>query len=132
MTYLLDTNICIYLINEHPSHVLEEFKKFYNDGVAISSIVLSELAFGVQNSAQLEKNMVALSKFIIPVKVLPYDQDAAFYYGEIRAHLKKLGTPIGQLDAMIAAHAMSINATLVTNNTKEFLRVKNLKVVNWA
>ena len=131
MIYLLDSNICIYVINEHPKHVLDKFKKMRNENITISSIVLSELAFGVYNSHHVEKNLLALEKFSTPIKVLPYDENAAYYYGEIRAYLKKNGNPIGQLDAMIAAHALSINATLVTNNTKEFSRVKNLKCENW-
>lgn len=131
MIYLLDTNICIYIINEHPIPVLNKFKKMRDEYIAISSVVLSELAFGVFKSQHLEKNLVSLEKFITPIKVLPYDKQAAYHYGEIYAYLKKNGTPIGQLDTMIAAHALSENAILVTNNLKEFSRVKNLKCENW-
>src|SRR5437764_264431 len=98
MKYMLDSNICIYVINKHPQQVIEKFKKMRDENIAISSIVLSELAFGIYKSHHLEKNLVALEKFCAPIKVLPYDESAAYLYGEIYAHLQKIGTPIGQLD----------------------------------
>ena len=132
MIYFLDTNICIYLINQRPSKLIEKFKTLTDDNIAISSVVLSELAFGAYNSLHIEKNLLALEKFILPINVLPYDENAAYHYGDIRTYLKKSGAIIGQLDLMIAAHARSLNATLITNNEKEFSRVKKLKWENWA
>lgn len=132
MIYCLDTNICIYLINQRPKKLIEKFKTLTDDSIAISSIVLSELTFGAYNSLHIEKNLLALEKFILPITVFPYDENAAYHYGDIRAHLKKNGATIGQLDMMIAAHARSLNAILVTNNEKEFSRVKKLKWENWV
>lgn len=132
MIYLLDTNICIYIMKQQPEKVAKKFNSLHPGDVAISSISLSELTYGANKSQYIQRNILNLKKFIHPIQILQYDTQAAFHYGEIRAYLEKNGIPIGALDMLIAAHAMSINATLVTNNTKEFLRVKNLKVVNWA
>lgn len=132
MKYMLDTNICIYLMNERLKHVSDKFKTLLNSDAAISSVALSELNYGACKSHYQEKNLVALDKFIISVPVLPYDIRAASHFGEIRATLEKKGVIIGAYDLMIAAHALSLNAILVTNNTKEFSRVKNLKLENWA
>lgn len=132
MKYMLDTNICIYIRKHHPKSVVEKFNTLQANDVSISSVVLSELALGVCNSEYVEKNMASLKKLISPILILPYDEAAAFHYGEIYATLKKAGNIIGQLDIMIAAHAISINATLVTNNLKEFSRIKNLKCENWT
>jgi tRNA(fMet)-specific endonuclease VapC len=99
--------------------------------LAISSITLSELEYGVMKSSKPEQNQVALSQFVAPLDILPYGDDAAQYYGDIRAFLEKLGTTIGSLDMLIAAHALSINCTLVTNNVKEFSRVPHLRIENW-
>lgn len=132
MKYMLDTNICIYIRKHHPKSVVEKFNTLQANDVSISSVVLSELALGVYNSEYVEKNMASLKKLISPILILPYDEAAAFHYGEIYATLKKAGNIIGQLDIMIAAHAISINATLVTNNLKEFSRIKNLKCENWT
>lgn len=132
MKYMLDTNICIYLMNERLKHVSDKFKTLLNSDAAISSVALSELNYGACKSHYQEKNLVALDKFIISVPVLPYDIQAASHFGEIRATLEKKGVIIGAYDLMIAAHALSLNAILVTNNTKEFSRVKNLKLENWA
>ena len=100
--------------------------------IAISSITLSELEFGVEKSDFQEKNRQALEKFIIPLQILNYDSKASSIYGKIRKYLESNGTPIGSLDTLIAAHAISINSTLVTNNEKEFRRVPSLTIENWA
>jgi tRNA(fMet)-specific endonuclease VapC len=105
-------------------------KRFF--GVAISTITLSELSFGVENSAYREKNTIALMKFLSIVDILPYDDKAALEYGKIKADLKRRGCIIGAFDMQIAAHAKSANCILVTNNTKEFERVKGLQIENWA
>jgi tRNA(fMet)-specific endonuclease VapC len=131
MSYILDTNICIYIINARPMHVLERFRQESIGNIGISSITAAELAFGVIKSGS-EKNRRALEMFLAPLELFPFDDSAIWYYGEIRTELEKRGEPIGSLDTMIAAHAKALNAILVTNNTKEFSRVKGLSIENWA
>ena len=130
MKYLLDTNICIYLINERPKKVLAHFKRHSLEDIGISSITASELAFGVAKSAS-SKNSAALEAFLLPLNVVDYDAGAAMIYGDIRATLEKQGKTIGPLDMLIAASALSRQLILVTNNEKEFRRVSKLKVENW-
>ena len=130
MKYLLDTNICIYLINERPKKVLAHFKRHALGDIGISSITASELAFGVAKSGSL-KNRIALEAFLLPLQIVEYDAGAAMVYGDIRAALEKQGKTIGPLDMLIAAHALSRQLVLVTNNEKEFRRVDQLKVENW-
>ncbi len=129
--YLLDTNICIYLIKKKPINVLRRFQEAGAGRIGISSITLSELVFGVEKSQPYKKNIQALEKFTISLEILPYDTKAAYFYGKIRKELESQGTPIGPMDTLIAAHALSRNLVLVTNNSKEFKRVKKLKVENW-
>ncbi len=118
MKYLLDTNMCIYAQKQYPS-VLCKIRENYRDGIAISSITLAELEFGVQASEKRERNTIALLKFLTIVDVLPFDNNAAAEYGKIRADLKKKGTPIGTIDMLIAAHGKAENLTVVTHNTRE-------------
>ena len=129
---LLDTNICIYIIKQHPPAVLERFLDYQPGDIGISSITLSELRYGVAESAHKEKNATALDEFIIPLEVVSYDEAAALVYGDIRAALEKAGTPIGSMDLLIAAHAVSLGIPLVTNNTREFLRVPSLTLLDWT
>lgn len=130
MKYLLDTNICIYLINERPKKVLAHFKRHSLGDIGISSITASELAFGVAKSGS-SKNSAALEAFLLPLNVVDYDAGAAMIYGDIRATLEKQGKTIGPLDMLIAASALSRQLILVTNNEKEFRRISKLKVENW-
>lgn len=132
MEYLLDTNICIYIIKKKPSIVLEKFKKFPLGSIGISTITLAELQFGIRKSSNPGKNQNALNQFIIPLEIVDFDFRATIEYGLIRANLEKKGTPIGPLDTLIGAHAKSLNLTLVTNNEKEFERISNLKIENWT
>jgi tRNA(fMet)-specific endonuclease VapC len=132
MKYMLDTNICIYLIKQKPIKVLNKLRKINPDDVCISSITLSELEYGIQKSNYPERNKLALTEFLIPLTILSYDELAADEYGKIRAYLEKQGKIIGSMDMLIAAHALSLNLTLVTNNTKEFERIKSLKIDNWV
>ena len=132
MQYLLDTNICIYIIKHQPPAVLSKFKNLSPDDIGISSITYAELLYGVEKSQHINKNRDALEKFVLPLEVFLFDDVAAQYYGKVRATLEKKGTPIGSLDLLIAAHALSLNLKLVTNNVKEFSRVPNLHVENWA
>ncbi len=130
--YMLDTNICIYIIKQKPAKVIERFKQTDISQIGISSITLSELQYGVSKSSNPEQNQMALSQFAAPLEIFPYDDGAAQYYGDLRAGLEKQGTPIGSLDMLIAAHAISLNSVLITNNEKEFNRVPNLRIDNWV
>ena len=132
MKYLLDTNICIYIIKQNPKNVLARFDALQIGDVAISSVTLAELSYGVEKSQHDVKNRAALEEFILPLELVLFDKEATNHYGKIRAFLEKQGTLIGPLDLMIAAHALSLNLTLVTNNTKEFARVPHLKLENWV
>ena len=132
MKYLLDTNICIYIIKEKPQNVIKRFKQAKISEIGVSSITLSELEYGVVKSAKPEQNKLALAQFIAPIEIPAYDDAASHHYGEIRVYLERQGTPIGSLDMLIAAHALSLNAVLITNNETEFSRVSRLKIENWA
>lgn len=132
MRYMLDTNICIYAIKNKPQGVLERFKKELDQGLAISSITLGELEYGIKNSAAPAKNGQALLKFLLPLSILPFGPAAASEYGALRAYLKKKGALIGPLDMLIAGHAKAEGLTLVTNNTREFERVPALRLENWV
>jgi tRNA(fMet)-specific endonuclease VapC len=132
MKLLLDTNICIYIIKQQPVTVLERFLEYQIGDIGISSITLSELRYGVAKSTHREKNAKALDEFIIPLELVTYDESAAHVYGDIRAALEKAVTPIGSMDMLIAAHAVSLGIPLVTNNTREFLRVPSLKIIDWT
>lgn len=130
MKYMLDTNMCIYAQKNIPQ-VIEKIKNNFQYGVAISSITLAELEFGVQASANVEKNTIALYKFLSIVEILDFDSSAATEYGKIRADLKRKGTPIGNMDMLISAHAKSENLIVVTHNTREFERVEGLQLEDW-
>jgi len=130
--YMLDTNTCIYIIKRKPKKVIERFKRTDVSQIGISSITLSELLYGASKSSKPEQNQIALSQFVAPLEILPYDDGSAQYYGDLRAGLEKQGTPIGSLDMLIAAHALSLNCTLITNNKKEFIRIPKLKIDNWV
>lgn len=132
MIYMLDTNICIYLIKKKPPNVLYRFIEVNPSMMCISSVTYAELIHGVEKSQAVEKNRLALSMFLSQISILDFDSKAAEAYGEIRASLEKKGTPIGTLDMMIAGHAMSLGYTIVTNNTRKFLRIDNLKIENWT
>ena len=127
---LLDTNTCIYIINHRPPNVLEKFRKYKAGEVGISSIAASELAYGVAKSGSI-KNRKALDMFLAPMQILPFDSQCLWFYADLRASLEKQGLSIGPMDSLIAAHALSIDGTLVTHNIKEFMRVPKLKLDNW-
>ncbi|MGL5944408.1 MAG: type II toxin-antitoxin system tRNA(fMet)-specific endonuclease VapC [Waterburya sp.] len=132
MKFLLDTNICIYIIKQKPPEVLHKFNTYQVGDIGISSITVAELEFGVQKSQYPAKNQQALAQFLLPLEIVNFDNAAATIYGNIRAILEKQGTPIGSLDTLIAAHAFSLQVTLITNNVREFSRVPNLKLENWV
>ena len=130
---MLDTNICIYVINERDDGVLERFE-LHAAGICISSITYAELCYGVVNSAHIERNRRELEAFRLDLKILPFGAEAGAHYAEIRHALRQRGTPIGanDLHLLLAAHARSLGATLVTNNRSEFDRVPELRVENWV
>jgi tRNA(fMet)-specific endonuclease VapC len=132
MQYLLDTNICIYLIKQKPSQVLERFQTLALSDIGISSITVAELAYGVFKSQQQEKNRSALLQLLIPLEIIDFDQAAATVYGEIRSDLERRGLVIGAMDMLIASHALSLGVTLISNNVREFARVGNLSLENWV
>ncbi len=119
-------------MNKRPPEVIQRFKDKEVGQIAISSITVSELQYGVSKSKYQEQNSKRLEEFLTPFQILPYDGYAAKYYGEIRSQLENQGTVIGPLDMLIAAHALSQNLILVTNNEKEFKRIPLLKVENWV
>ena len=127
---MLDTNIVIYTMKQRPIEVKEKFNAVSTQ-LCISSISVAELIFGAENSQTPEKNLKIIENFLSRLQILDYGVDAAIQYGNIKAHLKKIGTPIGENDLHIAAHARSKGLILVTNNTKEFERVPALQIENW-
>ncbi len=132
MKCLLDTNICIYIIKKKPEKVLRHFKAFVPGDVGISSVTLAELCYGVEKSQENKRNQAALEEFLVSLEIVPFDGDAAYHYGKIRAYLEKAGKPIGSMDLLIAAQALALGIPVVTHNVKEFARVKGLEVQNWA
>lgn len=132
MRYLIDTNICIQIINKHPIDVIQRFKEYEVGEIGISTITVSELQYGVAKSRRPEQNQRRLDEFLAPFPLLPYDERAASVYGTIRSQLESRGLVIGPLDTLIAAQAVSRGLILVTNNTREFERVKGLRLENWV
>ncbi len=131
MKYMLDTNICIYIIKKKRRKVLETLKTLDIGDVCISTITLAELEYGVKKSQQKEKNKIALINFLTPIEILSFSDSAAVIFGEIRASLEKEGQIIGAYDLLIAAHALSENLILITNNAGEFSRIPGLSLQNW-
>ena len=132
MKLMLDTNVCIYLIKEHPASVLERFVSHPVGDVGISVITLAELEYGVTKSSRPARNREALEQFASPLEVAAFDRPASTAYGKLRATLEKKGQPIGSLDLLLAAHALSLDVRLVTHNVKEFGKVPDLRIEDWA
>ncbi len=132
MRYLLDTNICILIINRRPQGARDRFLHVSIGDMAVSSITVSKLHYGVEKSRKREQNARALQKFLLPLMVLPYDDEAAQQYGYIRAQLEREGKVIGAMDIMIAAHALALGLKVITNNTREFQRIPGLEVEDWS
>jgi tRNA(fMet)-specific endonuclease VapC len=131
MLRMLDTNICVELLRGRAHKVFERLRRLRADEAAISCITLAELQYGVQRSSDPGRHTGLLAAFLAPLAILPFDQLAAESYGRVRADLAARGRPIGPLDTLIAAHALSVGATLITNNEREFRRVDGLNVENW-
>lgn len=131
MRYMLDTNICIYLINHRPPQVRQRFEACVVGDIGISVVTASELAYGVAKNGSA-RNRAALETFLLPLEIAPLDERTIWRYAELHADLERRGQPIGALDTQIAAHALTLGATLVTNNTREFQRVEGLMLENWV
>ena len=131
MTYLLDTNTCIYVINERPSHVLQRLIQVGRESLVISTVTVAELAFGVEKSTH-SGSRAKLENFLSKFPILDWDQDAAWVYGRVRKSLETKGQRIGERDLLLACQALAIGATMVTNNTREFERVEGLTLENWV
>ena len=129
--YMLDTNICIALIKDRPESLKIRMVDLTRDQLAVSSIVIAELWYGVALSEKTKQNEAALKDFLKYVTVLDWPSEASPSYGNLRASLRKKGTPIGAMDLLIASHALFLKATLVTDNLREFQRVQGLKIENW-
>lgn len=132
MDYILDTNICIYIIKRKPQSVFSRLNEIPSKRIFISALTVAELEYGVRKSSRPEKNQIALTDFLEPFAILDFDSKAAIEYGTIRYDLEKRGLPIGSLDLLIAAHAKSLKLIIVTNNEREFSRIANLTVENWV
>ena len=130
--YLLDTNICIYIIKNRPQSVKKRLEQVDIGDVSISVITEAELRYGATKSLYPDRNNEALDRFLLPFEILPFTSEVVPAYAQIRSKLEVRGTPIGAMDLLIAAHAQTFNATLVTNNTKEFIRIEGLDVENWV
>ncbi len=132
ISYMLDTDICSYIIRERPLQVFEHFKKVEMDQLYISVVTYAELIYGVEHSSSKKVNRLIIDDFVRHLSIISWDQKAAEHYGKIRAFLRVEGNIIGSMDMMIAAHARSRKMTLVTNNDNHFKRVPKLKVENWT
>jgi tRNA(fMet)-specific endonuclease VapC len=130
--YMLDTDICIYIIKRKPTTVLKRLENLKPGQLAMSAITFAELMNGAKKSQQVEANVAKLNELAELVEVRPFDQQAAVCYGDVRSLLEKKGNLIGGNDLLIAAHALSLDWILVTNNEKEFKRVDGLRIENWA
>ena len=131
LEYMLDTNICIYVIKNRPAALRERFDQLA-EVLCISTITLGELLYGVEKSARRGQNLEAVEQFTARLEVLPFAARAAAHFGQIRAELERVGSPCGAYDMLIAAHARSEGLTLVTNNVREFERMPGLRLDNWA
>jgi len=132
MLFMLDTNACIDLIRKRHPILLERVQQRHPEEICISTVTLSELEYGAAKSADPGKNRLALARFIAPIATVSYDPTVAATYGRVRAELEQKGMPIGPLDTLLAAHALALGATLVTDNDREFRRVTGLSVQNWV
>jgi len=132
MRFLLDTNICIYIIKQKPLKVFKKFQTLNPLDVGVSSITIAELEYGAYKSQRQEQNRAALSQFLIPLEILPFDERATQTYGQIRAELERRGTVIGSMDMLIASQAISLGLTLATNNVRELSQIPGLTLENWV
>ncbi len=132
MRYLLDTNICIYIAKRKPARVLSRLGRMKPGDVGMSIVTYLELVYGAWKSLAIAANLARIEQLEILIPAQPLDVDVARHYGRLRAELEATGMPIGPYDLMIAAHALSLGLTLVTNNSREFSRVRGLRIDNWV
>lgn len=130
LTYMLDTNICIYVMKTYPPAVREKFNARAEE-LCISSITLGELHYGAEKSARRVENLTAIEHFVARLEVLPFADKAAAHYGQVRAELERAGTPCGPHDMQIGGHARSEGLIVVTNNMREFARMPGVRAENW-
>ena len=130
MRFMLDTNLCLYAIKHRPPEVIAALRAHESAGLGLSSVTVAELYFGVAKSGSA-RNLSALEQFLAPLELADFDRSAAASYGPLRAAMEAAGAPIGPLDTQIAAHALALGVTLVSNNTREFARVPGLRLENW-
>jgi len=131
MIYLLDTDICSYVMKEYPIEVLQKFDTVNAEQLCTSAITKAELLYGAEK-LQSKRLTQLVNRFLQRVRVMPWPEKAALIYARKRSELERVGTPIGNMDLLIAAHAMAINATVVTNNTRHFSKVPDLSFENWT
>lgn len=132
MRFLLDTNTCIYIIKRKPLKVFDKFQTLDIYDVGISSITVAELEYGVYKSQRREQNRVALTQFLIPLQIIPFDESATQTYGRIRAQLERQGIVIGSMDMLIVSQAINLGLILVTNNVRELSQIPGLVLENWV
>jgi tRNA(fMet)-specific endonuclease VapC len=131
LAYMLDTNICIYVMKSYPPDLREKFDALAEQ-LSISSITLGELHYGAEKSARRVENLTAIEHFAARLEVLPFGEKAAAHYGQLRAELERTGTPCGPHDMQIGGHARSEGLILVTNTMREFQRMPGVRVENWV
>jgi tRNA(fMet)-specific endonuclease VapC len=131
LAYMLDTNICIYVIKNYPQNLRDKFNALAEQ-LCISSITLGELHYGAEKSARRSENLTAIEHFAARLDVLPFDIKAAAHYGQLRAELERAGTPCGPHDMQIGGHARSEGLIVVTNNLREFTRMPGVRTENWV
>ena len=131
LTYMLDTNICIYVMKNYPPALREKFNTLAEQ-LCISSITLGELHYGAEKSTRRADNLMAIEHFVARLDVLSFGDKAAVHYGQLRAELERLGTPCGPHDIQIGGHARSEGLIVVTNNMREFARMPGIRTENWV
>jgi len=131
MIYYLDSNICVYFLKGLYPSIMENIQKINPNNIKIPSIVKAELLYGAEKSQQKSKNLSSINRFLEPFEIIPFDDDCSIVYSRIRSSMELKGTIIGPNDYIIAATVLAKNGILVTNNTKEFERIKSLKIENW-
>ena len=131
MIYLLDTNTCIYFLNRSSERIISQFKRFSPSEIKLPSITVAELFYGAEKSKAKKKNQAIVENFVSTFEIMPFDEKSCKIYAQIRSSLEKSGVPIGPMDLLIASICLADNFVLVTNNIKEFRRIKELKLENW-
>jgi len=131
MIYLLDTNICIYIIKNKYIEIAKKMNKIGIENISVSSITIAEMEYGIAKSSRPQEAESKLYEFLVPFTIVDFNTNSARYYGKIRNELNTKGTPIGSMDLMIASIAMASDMKIVTNNVKEFERIPGLQIENW-